>query len=57
MHGMDWFTWTPFIQYKVWGLVVVGVLAFIGGWMGLLNDSAPSEEGERPGKALDQPPR
>lgn len=46
--GMDWFTWTPYIQYKVWGLVVIGVLAFVAGWMGFFNDSAPpAEEGQR----------
>lgn len=52
MEGMDWFKWTPFIEYKFWGLVVMGVLAFIGGWMGWLNGSP--REGERSDREADQ---
>jgi hypothetical protein len=55
MAGMDWFTWTPFIQYKMWGLVVLGILAFVAGWIGLLNDSP--QEGEQSDKEADRLPR
>jgi hypothetical protein len=38
MADMDW---NGFIEYKLWKLVVLGILAFIGGWYGLFNSRPP----------------
>ena len=38
--------WNHFTEYKLWGLVAMGVLAFIAGCMGLLNgqeEAAPTD--------------
>jgi len=33
MAGMEW---SNFVEYKLWKLVALGILAFLAGWFGLI---------------------
>jgi hypothetical protein len=45
------FEWSDFVEYKLWKLVALGILAFVGGWYGLFNSR--SKEAARHDKELD----